>query len=456
MTLAVGVPGGATTLLIDDVAGLASKLRQGIAEIAGVEPSRVSVTAVQLQEAVPNGTWVPSDPEVQLNATVAANNGTLAQSNASLVWATPTAEPAANFAAWRVLLGSNDVCVTFRTFNVTNATRTRVSLVLDVSGLQFVNLTDPASAIAAMLIRSIEGPDVLRNFTRAWTECTGVDAAAIQLLEAPAVRTGLRPSPSSLAFSAGAAAALFPANEVNLPALIVVGLLVLAALLLACCCCNWAVVRVRQQGLPPLPALHVSLPGDRVVLLPLHWGSVLASEGKLGAASLRARTRRHHALLLGIPAEAPCRVPLGLHNDSLNDHVGLPVTIMEPAAGAGSGGKEELRPVRWYSDGKCGDDSGRDAPLYSDGWVVSCPSLMALEAPRSSSFAPPARAVVAVRAATFAERQLVLRGGDGATRLPVVPPGAVLTSSELARLLHAAEAAAAAGAHPSGGAHGAV
>ena len=457
MALALGVPGGAPSLIVDDAAGLASELRQGIADIVGIDASRVSITAVQMLVAVPNGTWVPSSPRVALNATVAANNGTRAQSNASLVWATPTAQPAVGAAAPRALQASGDqVCVTHRTFNVTNTTRTTIALVIDATDLQLVNVDDAAAFVAATLTRTIELPGALLNFTTVWTECTGVDASsAVTVLEAPAVRVGLRPSPPSQAVPAGAAGTLFPASELNLPAIIVVGLFVLAALLLACCCCSWA-VRARRQVLPPLPALHVSLPGGRVVLLPLRWGSALASEGKLGAAApLGARARRHHALLLVIPAEAPCRAPLGLRNDSLNDHVGLPVAIMEPAAGAGSGGEKELRPVRWYSDGKC-DDSGRDAPLYSDGWVVSCPGLMALEAPRPAPSAPPARAVLALRAATLAERQLVLHGGSDTPGLPAVAPGAVLSSSELARLVQAAGATAAAGAHPRDGGHAAV
>lgn len=355
------------------------------------------------------------------------------------MWATPTAQPAVGAAAPRALQASGDqVCVTHRTFNATNTTRTSIALVIDATDLQLVNVTDAAAFITATLARTIELPGTLLNFSTTWTECTGVDASVIQVLQAPAVRTGLRPSPSSQAFPAGAAATLPPASELSLPAIIVVGLVVLAALL-ACCCCDWAVC-ARRQGLPPLPVLHVSLPGDRLVLLPLRWGSVLGSEGRLGAAAvLRARTRRHHALLLDVPADATYCEPLGLRSDSLSDHVGLPVAIMEPAPGA-AGGKEKLRPVRWYSDGKCGDDSGRDAPLYSDGWVVSCPGLMALEAPRPAPSAPPARAVLALRAATLAERQLVLRGGSDTPGLPAVAPGAVLSSSELARLVQAGAA----------------
>jgi hypothetical protein len=208
VTLALGVPGSGTQLLVNDDAGLSVELRQAIAEVVGLEPARVSITAVQTQELAPNGTLVSSGAAIALNATTAANNGTLAQSNASLVWATPTAQPViAPAALRRVLQAADAACVAYRSFNVSNGTRTSVSLALDMSGLAWVNNTDPAERIAALLARALGAPSALLNFTHAWTECTGVNAAAagVQVLQAPAVRTGTRPSPSQLAAAASAA-----------------------------------------------------------------------------------------------------------------------------------------------------------------------------------------------------------------------------------------------------------
>jgi len=202
VTLELSVPGRASLLLIDDFAGLSREFRQAIANAVGFDSSRVLITAVQEQVLAPNGTLESSDQSIALNSTVPANNGTLAQPNASLVWATPTAQPAAARALQQssAPLSADAACVTYRSFNVSNSTRTRVSLAVDVTGLVWVNNTDPAAHIAALLARALDMPNTLLNFTRQWTECTGASATSgVTVLQAPAVRTGLRPSPSQSA-----------------------------------------------------------------------------------------------------------------------------------------------------------------------------------------------------------------------------------------------------------------
>ncbi len=193
---------------------------------------------------------------------MAANNGTLSQSNASLVWATPTAQPV-SAPARRVLLATDAACTTYRSFNVTNGTRISVSLVLDMTGLVWVNNTDPADRIAALLAAAFSSTTSLSNFTRAWTECTGVNASAVQVLQAPAVRTGLRPSPSQLAASAPSDAREFSGlGKGGLTAVVVV----LIFGVLACCCfvlalCGAARCRRQQAEKDEAKGPHGAPPG---------------------------------------------------------------------------------------------------------------------------------------------------------------------------------------------------
>ncbi len=250
VTLALGVPGSGTQLIINDDAGLSAELRQAIAEAVGLDPARVSITAVQVQELAANGTLVSSGAAIALNATVAANNGTLSQSNASLVWASPTAQPV-SAPARRVLLAADAACVTHRSFNPSGGSRTSISLALDMSGRAWVNHTDPADRIADLLARSLDAPSALRNFSHAWTECTGADSSAgvIQVLQAPAVRTGTRPSPSQPATAALAASGAHHEfsglGKGGLAAVLVV--LLFSACAYCCCVCALCVGARRRH-----------------------------------------------------------------------------------------------------------------------------------------------------------------------------------------------------------------
>ena len=384
-------------------------------------------------------------------------------------------------------------CERTELINATNITTSEVEMLVDLPPSLFVaeGALTQAARVAMLAALQARARVALRNVTTVslalrtvlglWENCTGVPpAAAVVASSVEVLVPSSSPSPSSPPPPAPpqyAAAVGAPPGELSLPALLVVGLAVLAAVLAALCLGCATRWRQRAPRAPPLPALHLTLADGRVVLLPLRLGFAAARDQAQaptseapGAPLCRRRRGRPHQLLLVIPAGAPCREPLGLRNDSFNDDVGLPVAILAPAAGAGGssshggeGGEqaEALHPVHWYADDDGGGSSadarsGRLAPLDRGGWVVACPGLAALEAPHGEA-APSAaagrqqRAVVALRIATHAERQLLLGGGHSG--LPAggaatahgpsrgaasVTAGAVLEPSELARRLRLA------------------
>ena len=202
MTLALGLPGGEPQLVINDAAGLSSELlRETIAKAVGLDSTRVLVTSVQLQLLQANGTFESAGAEIVLNATVAANSGALVPNGTSFIWSLPSPTvPPLRRALQRAAdePSSAAVCVTYRAFNVTNVTRTYVHLALDLSDLAWVNSTDPALGVATRLAFALSYEYALRNVSYAWTQCTGGNASdGIAVLQPPAVRVGLRPSPST-------------------------------------------------------------------------------------------------------------------------------------------------------------------------------------------------------------------------------------------------------------------
>ena len=346
-------------------------------------------------------------------------------------------------AARRLSASSPAQCARSVTVGVANVTTTVVSLEVDYP-LEFYAMVGAANQLdrlalkAALRARALA---VLQNVTHfmtffnetltLWEACTGVPAEGAVLAtaaEVAVVPTASMPSRSPATLRAAPSA---PA-ELDLPTLVVVGLLVLFVL---CCGCCLSAAWCRRREPRPLPVLHVTLPGGRVVLLPLHWGAALKRE-----AGRRGDEAREHGLVVVIPAGAPCRGPLGLRSASLHDEpdVVLPVSIVS----AGASGDRLPRRVRWYADGRrdessCavdttrgsgardghGTDDGsgkqrqrRLAALHAPDWAVQCPGLTDLEAPPGASHASPVgagapRAVLAVRVATLAERRLVLNDG---------------------------------------------
>jgi hypothetical protein len=143
------------------------------------------------------------------------------------------------------------------------------------------------------------------------------------------------------------------------PTLVIVGLLVLFAL---CCGCCVGFAWFRHRVPRPLPVLHVTLSGGRVVLLPLRWGAAV----KRGLGG-RGEEAEEHELVVVIPAGAPCREPLGLRAAAnLGD---APDTVLPVSIVSGGGGGEKGFPIGAGGGGVTGvaEVSGKGEALPARG-----------------------------------------------------------------------------------------
>jgi len=297
----------------------------------------------------------------------------------------------------------------------TNITTSEVEMEIDYPpevfvGIGAINITARLEIMRALRERALgrlRGGGASGNLAQSltlWENCTGVPAEASFLAVAAEVVLSL----ASASPRRSDPLATAPPAEMNLAALLVAHLLLLALCCCCCCCPSTVVAWGRHRSPAPLPALRLTLPGGRTLLLPLRWGAVhpqmrgdchkdSAEEVAAVEALSSSSTRSHHQLVVVIPVGAPCREPLGLRpiilEDSYEYDLVLPVIISAPLEGDAVG----MCPVRWYADGRASD--GRSlAALHASCWAVDIPRL-------------PREPKVELRVATLAERRLLLDDG---------------------------------------------
>ena len=244
VALGLGVAGGAPSLLVDDEGGVALLLRGDLAALAGVDPSRVTITYVQ-EQGLTNGSYSDSTGGgFQLNSTSAANNGT--QSNSSIgggsaFYTAPRSLRSSHPFTGRVLTSSpydSAACMSVRQqqTNGSRASRLVVNIVIDVAGLPFGgNASDPAAAMAKSLnelLAGDAGSSAFASFSSVWANCTGTNSSQLlTVVVAPFIEYG----PSSVGNADQSSAAPQLAAGA-LAAAIVVPTVVLLGCVLCCWC----------------------------------------------------------------------------------------------------------------------------------------------------------------------------------------------------------------------------
>lgn len=183
VTMGLGVDGGDGDLIIDDEGGIATLLREAIAELAELPTTRVSITAVQSIVVTPNGT-LSTNTSIRSNATL--NNGTDPNSFAFRTnrRLTSSSTSALSQLRSRILannIGASATCSVIRNTAGSNATRVVIKIAIAVEGAAFVAGEDPAMRAAAALARLFNTSDpaslpALASFAAVWSNCTGAPA----------------------------------------------------------------------------------------------------------------------------------------------------------------------------------------------------------------------------------------------------------------------------------------
>lgn len=267
MSLAVGLAGGSSELILDDVGGLTSRLRDALAIAGDLDPERVAFTLVQQTFVLENGTEQVGS-SIAINGSSAVNSGTLAGAyNNSILWGPSPS----NTAAPRLrALQADDRCATTRAVAPPSTNRTRVRIMLDLTGLTFVAGGGNSSAALAFLDDFEEElPAAAANFTVEWSACTGASpnvSEAFSVVERPVLVEGPRPVFITSTLSQATGQSALPPSAVAATTVIVIfGTLA--------CCCFGAVLCLRWgrrsrerdgQRDPETKMAHTS-PADEVV-----------------------------------------------------------------------------------------------------------------------------------------------------------------------------------------------
>jgi len=234
---------------VRDVSGLASLLRASIANLAGVDPSRVVITAL-VGGLSPNASsalaGLMPNSSLALNASVLGNNGTEVDVNNTAVWGTPAPPVRRRLDA---SLDPSGACVAARALPA-NATHVSVWMSMDATGLVAGDGSSFAAAAAYSMRIIITDSGALVEFFAGWVNCTGGEAATAlsSVLLAPTVVLAPSPwpSPSAPALDAPAAGG-GDAARLSAGALAAI---IVCSILGGCGCClaTGLALRRRQRG----------------------------------------------------------------------------------------------------------------------------------------------------------------------------------------------------------------
>lgn len=240
--------GGSAGLLITDEGGVATLIRSGLADLAGVQPSNVILTAVKTVTTLANSSslGLANNATVYLNSTSLANANTTS-SNASSIYGLGSVVRRLGSSGRHLAtsIANSSACNAARSAGPANATMLIISIAIDAAGLSFVNGSDPASVVAARVaaafanITTRNSSNILADFASAWSNCTGAPssiASLVSLVSLPCViwlAPSAAPRPTAEVDSG--------LSEGGIAAAIVV------PLLLVLICCFYGLVAVRRR-----------------------------------------------------------------------------------------------------------------------------------------------------------------------------------------------------------------